>query len=106
MGGVPRPRLQRLANHPTAAEVRGLGLLQAVELVRDRDTLERFPPSARFVHKVVAEGIRRGVFFYPGGSGEAQDVIMLGPPFIITESEIETLVGVLEESIDAAVAGR
>jgi adenosylmethionine-8-amino-7-oxononanoate aminotransferase len=106
MGELLKARLSRLAEHPNVAEVRGLGLLQAVELVQDKDTLERFPPSARFVHRVVAEGIRRGVFFYPGGSGEAQDVIMLGPPFIVTESEIDMLAGVLEESIDAAAAGR
>ena len=106
MGEVLKTQLARLAQHPNVAEVRGLGLLQAVELVQDKDTLERFPPSARFVHKVVVEGLRRGVFFYPAGSGVAQDVIMLGPPFIITEDEIDMLAGVLEESIDAAVAAR
>ncbi len=106
MGGVLRDRLDSLASHPNVAEVRGLGLMQAVELVQNRETLERFPPSARFVQRVVAEGLRRGVFFYPGGSGQAQDVIMLGPPFIITKDEIDTLVNVLEESIDAAAAGR
>jgi adenosylmethionine-8-amino-7-oxononanoate aminotransferase len=54
--------------------------------------------------RVVAAGLRNGVFFYPGGSGIAQDVIMLGPPFIITEDDIDLLVTVLEQSIDEAVA--
>ena len=52
---------------------------------------------------VVAAGLSKGVFLYPAGSGAAQDVIMLGPPFIITEDDIDLLVTVLEESIDAAV---
>ncbi len=106
MGELLKSRLSSLTEHPNVGELRGLGLLQAVELIQDRDTLERFPPSARFVHRVVAEGIKRGVFFYPAGSGIAQDVILLGPPFIITEDEIDMLVGVLEQSIDAAAAGR
>ena len=106
MGDLLGERLKRLDDHPNVAETRGLGLLRGIELVQDKEKLERFPPSARFTQKVVAEGLRRGVFFYPAGSGEAQDVILLGPPFIITEDEIEMLVGVLEESIDAAAAGR
>ena len=104
MGELLRARLAALEDHPNVGEVRGLGLLQAVELVRDRETLERFPESSLLVQKVVAAGLQRGVFFYPGGSGPAQDVVMIGPPFIISEDEIDTLVSVLKESIDAAVA--
>ncbi len=104
MGDVLSKRLSRLANHPNVAEVRGLGLMQAVEIVRDRDSLERFPGEERITRRIVAAGLGKGVFFYPAGSSPAQDVIMLGPPFIITEDEIEQLVMVLEESIDAAVS--
>ena len=88
------------------AEVRGLGLMRAVEIVRDRDTLERFPAEERITRRIVAAGLRKGVFFYPAGSGPAQDVIMLGPPFIITEEDIDLLVAVLEESIDSAISRR
>ena len=104
MGEVLRKRLMRLAEHPNVAEVRGLGLMQAVEIVRDGDTLERFPAEDRITRRIVAAGLKRGVFFYPAGSGVAQDVIMLGPPFIITKDDIDLLVTVLEESIDAAVS--
>jgi adenosylmethionine-8-amino-7-oxononanoate aminotransferase len=105
-GDLLRERLARLESHPNVAEVRGLGLLQAVELVRDKDTLERFPASDRFVNKVSGIGLQKGVFFYPAGSGEAQDIVLLGPPFTITEDEIDMLGSVLEESIDLAAAGR
>ena len=104
MGELLSKRLARLAQHPNVAEVRGLGLMKAVEIVRDSETLERFPTDARITRKIVAAGLSKGVFFYPAGSGAAQDVIMLGPPFIITEDDIDLLVGVIEESIDAAVS--
>jgi adenosylmethionine-8-amino-7-oxononanoate aminotransferase len=104
MGELLGKRLERLAQHPNVAEVRGLGLMRAVEIVRDRDTLERFPADAQITRRIVAAGLSQGVFVYPAGSGAAQDIIMLGPPFIITEDDIDLLVDVLEKSIDSAVA--
>ncbi|MEO6399044.1 MAG: aspartate aminotransferase family protein, partial [Tepidiformaceae bacterium] len=65
--------------------------------------MERFPSEARMVNRVMAEGLKRGVFFYPGGSGPTRDVVMLGPPFTINGEDIDLLVGVLGESIAAAV---
>jgi adenosylmethionine-8-amino-7-oxononanoate aminotransferase len=106
MGQLLNERLSRLAGHPNVAEIRGLGLMKAVEIVRDRDTLERFPAEERITRRIVAAGLKKGVFFYPAGSGPAQDVIMLGPPFIVTEAGIDILVSVLEESIDAALSRR
>jgi adenosylmethionine-8-amino-7-oxononanoate aminotransferase len=104
MGEVLGKRLERLAQHPNVAEARGLGLMRAVEIVRDRDTLERFPADAQITRRIVAAGLSQGVFLYPAGSGAAQDIIMLGPPLIITEEHIDLLVDVLEKSIDSAVA--
>jgi adenosylmethionine-8-amino-7-oxononanoate aminotransferase len=106
MGDLLGERLLRLESHPNVAEIRGIGLMRAVEIVRDRDTLERFPAKEKITRRIVAAGLRKGVFFYPAGSGPAQDVIMLGPPFIITPEDIDLLVSVLEESIDAAVSYR
>jgi adenosylmethionine-8-amino-7-oxononanoate aminotransferase len=104
MGALLRERLEQLAGHPHVAEIRGLGLLQAIELVKDRETLEPFPAEARFTARVVSNGLGNGVFFYPGGAGPARDVICLGPPFVITPEEIELVVSVLEQSIDETVA--
>jgi adenosylmethionine-8-amino-7-oxononanoate aminotransferase len=104
MGERLRAALAPLERHPNVAEVRGLGLLQAVELVRDRESLEPFAPEARLGWRVVVQGLLRGVFFYPGGSDPARDVVCLGPPFVIEDAEIETLARVLREAIDAAVA--
>jgi adenosylmethionine-8-amino-7-oxononanoate aminotransferase len=104
MGEKLRAALAPLEGHEHVAEVRGLGLLQAVELVRDRATLEPFPAASRVGQRVVVEGLLRGVFFYPGGVDPARDVVCLGPPFVVSDTEIETIARVLAESIDAAVA--
>jgi adenosylmethionine-8-amino-7-oxononanoate aminotransferase len=104
MGERLRAALAPLERHAHVAEVRGLGLLQAVELVRDRATREPFPAAARVGQRVVVEGILRGVFFYPGGVDPARDVVCLGPPFVVSDAEIGTIARVLAESIDAAVA--
>jgi adenosylmethionine-8-amino-7-oxononanoate aminotransferase len=101
MGERLRKALAPLVEHPHVADVRGLGLLQAVELVRDRESLGPFPESSRFAGRVVAEGLARGVFFYPGGLDPARDVICLGPPFVVTESEIEEIARVLHQALDA-----
>jgi adenosylmethionine-8-amino-7-oxononanoate aminotransferase len=103
MGALLRRRLAALESHPHVGEVRGRGLLQAVEIVRDRDTLEPFPAEARITTKVVAAGLAEGVFFYPGGCDPARDVVVLGPPLIIGEPEIEQIGKVLEAAIGSAV---
>jgi adenosylmethionine-8-amino-7-oxononanoate aminotransferase len=104
MGELLHARLEALEDHPNVAEVRGLGLLQAVELVRDKETLEPFPAEVRFATRMVAAGLSHGVFFYPGGVDPARDVICLGPPFTITPEQIDHVVGVLEQSLTDVLA--
>jgi adenosylmethionine-8-amino-7-oxononanoate aminotransferase len=102
VGAELRKRLSVLDDHPHVAEVRGLGLLLAVELVKDKQSLEPFPAEANLTGRVVATAMGEGVFFYPGGCDPARDVIVMGPPFIIGDEEIELMVSVLEKAIDSA----
>ena len=104
MGAKLNERLEVLEKHPHVAQVRGKGLFCGIELVRDRDTLEPFGTDVRIHFAVMTEGAKRGVRLYPAGGGPVAESILLGPPFIITDDEVETIAGVLEESIDAAVA--
>ena len=105
MGALLRERLaKKLGDHPHVAEIRGRGLLQAVELVRDRESLAPFPAEARVTGRVVAAGIKNGVFFYPGGCDPARDVICLGPPFVISPEELDIAVDTLARSIDEVQA--
>ncbi len=96
--------LDGLREHPHVGDIRGQGLLWAIELVHDRDTLEPFPAEARLNAKVVASGLSQGVFFYPGGTGIARDIIVLGPPFTIGDTELDLIAEVLPRAIDEAVA--
>jgi adenosylmethionine-8-amino-7-oxononanoate aminotransferase len=96
-------RLAVLENHPNVAEVRGLGLLLAVELVADRDTNEPFPAEANLTNRVLGAALGEGVFFYPGGCPPTGDVLVLGPPFVIDDAEVEKIGSVLEYAIDSAV---
>jgi adenosylmethionine-8-amino-7-oxononanoate aminotransferase len=104
MGELLHRRLhEELDDHPNVIEVRGRGLFAGVELVRDRDSGTQFPAETHLNAMVVGQALQRDVWIYPAGSGPVRDGVMLGPPFVIEEADIDRLVGVLRESIDAAV---
>ncbi len=102
MGALLQDKLiAAFADHPHVAEVRGRGLLQAIEIVQDRESLEPYPESAKIANRVVARAIKEGVFFYGGGTGEIRDIVCMGPPFIIEEPQLDTMVEVLGRAIDS-----
>jgi adenosylmethionine-8-amino-7-oxononanoate aminotransferase len=101
MGDRLDARLQKLKQHPHVAEVRGRGLLRAIELVRDRDSLERFPREADVTMKVMSRTLDDNVYVYPGGTGAHRDIIVLAPPLIVSDDEIATLCGAVERAIDS-----
>ena len=47
----------------------------------------------------MAEALRRGVWVYPAGDGNAPDALLIGPPFTISEAEMDTVVTVLGEAV-------
>ena len=95
--------VETLGAHECVAEVRGKGLLQAVEIVANRTTLEPFALDANITGKIVNEGLKRGVFFYGGGTGDVRDIVCLGPPFILSDADIDTMAQVLHDAINAAL---
>jgi 4-aminobutyrate--pyruvate transaminase len=70
--------------------------MAAVELVRERRSREPFPAALGIGAKVRAAALERGVILRASG-----DVIAICPPLVVTEKEIDRLVGVLDESIGA-----
>jgi adenosylmethionine-8-amino-7-oxononanoate aminotransferase len=83
-------------------DVRGLGLLQGVELVADRQTLEPFDPKLRVTARIVEAARHRGLLVYPaplGINGQAGDAIVVAPPLIISETDIGELVTRLREAL-------
>ncbi len=104
MGEKLGKRLMRLLDHPNVGDVRGRGLLWAVELVADKLTKASFPAATGLTAKVVAAGISHGIFVYPGGVDPARDVITFGPPFTISEREIELIGQRFERALESALA--
>ncbi len=93
-----------IGQHPHVAEIRGKGLLIGIEIVEDKSSLKPFDESKKITNQVLAKGLEKGVFLYPGGTGEYRDIICLGPAFIIGDAEINLMVKALKESIDQVVS--
>jgi adenosylmethionine-8-amino-7-oxononanoate aminotransferase len=92
----------RLGEHPRVGDIRGAGLLVGLELVADRGSREPFPRAARVTETVVRAARERGLLVYSGtgnANGVDGDTILLGPPFIITDLEIERVIDGLAASI-------
>ena len=104
MGEKLGKRLARLLEHPNIGDVRGRGLLWAVELVADKATKTPFPVDRGLTAKIVAAGIAHGIFVYPGGVDPARDVITFGPPFTISEHEIDLIGERFEQALESALA--
>ncbi len=97
----------RLGSHPNVGEIRGRGLLVGLELVADRASKDPFPRTARLTETVLRAARERSLLVYSGtgnANGVDGDLILLGPPFVITHGELEQLVGILAEALDAALA--
>jgi adenosylmethionine-8-amino-7-oxononanoate aminotransferase len=92
VGAVLGDRLHAaLDGHPAVVDVRGRGMFYGIELSIPQ------PP-------VVAEALRRDVWVYPAGSGPVPSAVMIAPPFVITDDEMEQVVDTLVASLDAVVA--
>ena len=103
-----RKRLEaQLGAHPNVGDIRGRGLFMAVEFVMDRGSKRPFDPALRLHARVKAEAMARGLMVYPMGGaidGRLGDHILLAPPFIVSEGEIDMIVDRLTVAVDAAVA--
>ncbi len=98
---------EALGNHPHVGDIRGRGLLRAVELVEDRASKRPFDPAHRLHAKVKANAMERGLMVYPMGGtidGVRGDHVLLAPPFVATKADLEEIVGRLAAAIDAGTA--
>jgi adenosylmethionine-8-amino-7-oxononanoate aminotransferase len=90
----------RLGQHPLVAEIRGKGLLVGIEIVKDKEQLVSFDEEEKITEQVVSQGLKEGIFLYPGGTGEYRDIICLGPPYIIGDEEIDLMVDGVEKVLN------
>lgn len=93
MGKYLYDQLQTLYEHPIVGEVRGgLGLLGAIEIVKDRETKEKFPKEAKLGEKLTRGFLKHSILTRQRG-----DIIALSPPLCITSDEVDYIVRNLNE---------
>jgi adenosylmethionine-8-amino-7-oxononanoate aminotransferase len=88
-------RLQELRSHEIVGDVRGLGLVAGIELVRDRSTKQLFQAAAGAARRVWLAALEEGVIVRPLGG----DVLAMSPPFVISNEQIDRIVLVLDKAI-------
>jgi len=100
-----RERLETLLDLPTVGDVRGLGLLWAVEFVADKRSKRPFLPEQNFAGRVGIAALKRGVLVYPMQGcvdGVSGDHLLLAPPAVITREQIDWSVDELSTAIREA----
>jgi adenosylmethionine-8-amino-7-oxononanoate aminotransferase len=93
--------------HAHVGDIRGRGLFRAVELVRDRATKQPFDPALKLHARIKREAMARGLMVYPMGGtidGRLGDHVLLAPPFIVADAELDAIVERLRGAVDAALA--
>jgi adenosylmethionine-8-amino-7-oxononanoate aminotransferase len=97
----------RFGDHPHVGDLRGRGLLQAIELVADRASGAAFDPSLQLHAAVKQVALARGLICYPSGGtidGVRGDHVLLAPSFLASDAELAQIVDLLASSIDDAIA--
>jgi taurine--2-oxoglutarate transaminase len=90
------------SRHSSVGDVRGLGLLWAVELVKDRKTKEPFDYAEDYLggktlmtHRVAAKMMSMGIFVYTGVVSH----LIISPPLIVSRDQIDTFIAAMDESL-------
>jgi adenosylmethionine-8-amino-7-oxononanoate aminotransferase len=90
------------SSHPHIGDIRGRGLFWGLELVEDRAAKKPFEPKLRMHARIKRKAMQAGLMCYPMGGtidGVQGDHVLLAPPFIVQESQLDELVDKLGEAI-------
>ena len=96
----------RFGQHPNVGDLRGRGLFRGVELVADRATKAPFDPARGVAGKIKKAAFDAGLICYPMSGtidGRAGDHVLLAPPFIIEDNQLDELVDKLDTAIAAVI---
>jgi adenosylmethionine-8-amino-7-oxononanoate aminotransferase len=92
-----------ISHHASVGDIRGKGMLLAIELVKDKKTREPFAPSLEAAVKVKNFAMEQGCIIYPSfgtEQGVRGDLLLLAPPYIITEKEIDWALDVIDRAFE------
>jgi adenosylmethionine-8-amino-7-oxononanoate aminotransferase len=95
-------RLHALRRHRFVGDIRGMGMMWGIEIVKSRVTREPYPPSEKVSRRVYEACLEEGLLIYPGsGTREGQDGdhFIVAPAFTITKTEIDELIARLDRSL-------
>lgn len=109
VASILKDELQKLWKLDNVGDVRGTGLLGAVEFVADKCTKQPYPAEKKFAARVNECALKRGVMLYPMQGcvdGKRGDHVMIAPPAVITADEIRWAVEQLSEAIHEARASQ
>lgn len=98
---------ERLGTHPYVGDLRGRGLFIGLEVVEDRTTKAPFDPALKLHARIKQAAMARGLLVYPAGGtidGARGDHVLVAPPFIVEDQDLDRIVDRLDAAIDAAVA--
>lgn len=98
--------VERFGNHANIGDIRGRGLFQGIELVADRTTKATFDPELKLNLRIKKHAFEAGLICYPGGGtadGRRGDHVLVAPPFIITDSQLDELVDKLAGAVEMAL---
>lgn len=96
-----------LGDHPHVGDIRGRGLFWGLELVQDHATRQWFEPSLKLHARLKSAAMEEGLMIYPMGGtvdGRCGDHVLLAPPFISSEGEVDQIVTRLRRSLDRVVS--
>lgn len=102
VGDILKSRLQRIAaDSPIVGDVRGRGLLLAIEIVADKDSKEMLPSHANAPARIAQIALDVGLVLYPrrANGGKFGEWLMVTPPLIITETQALDLAERLERAL-------
>ncbi len=99
---------EQLSGHPLVGDIRGTAMFWGVEVVAERNSGRPFDREIGMTRRIVDAALRRGLFVYPA-TGMARewgggDAVMITPPLVIGQDEIEFIANVLGEALDEAQA--
>jgi adenosylmethionine-8-amino-7-oxononanoate aminotransferase len=97
---------ERFGTHPHIGDIRGRGLLRALELVADRESKQPFASSLSLHARIKRQAMLEGLICYPGGGtadGDCGDHVLIAPPFNVNRSQLEQIVECLASAIDATL---
>lgn len=96
-----------LGAHPHVGDIRGRGLFWGIELVQERSTRQWFDPALRLHARLKAAAMAEGLLIYPMGGtvdGRCGDHVLLAPPFIASEAELDALLVRLDRALSRTLA--